>query len=138
MSVSDAQQIPMQLSRGCVVASLQIELSDDVIARFRKDLLEFLHSTGTNSVILDVSGLDVIDGNDFSALKLIMSMAHLMGAHSVVSGLKPGVVSSIIELGVETRDVNAALDLDDAFDVVTRLRAEAEQSDLAKSGVEDA
>lgn len=138
MSVSDAQRIPMQLSRGCVVASLQIDLSEDVIARFRKDLLEFLHSTGADSVILDVSGLDVIDGNDFNALKLIMSMAQLMGAHSVVSGLKPGVVSSIIELGVETRDVNAALDLDDAFDMVTSLRAEAEQSDLAESGADDA
>ena len=138
MSVSGAQQIPMQLSRGCVVASLQIDLSEDVIARFRKDLLEFLHSTGADSVILDVSGLDVIDGNDFNALKLAMSMAQLMGAHSVVSGLKPGVVSSIIELGVETRDVNAALDLDDAFDVIERLRAEAARSDLAESGAGDA
>lgn len=138
MSVGDAQQIPMQLSRGCVVASLQIDLSEDVIARFRKDLLEFLHSTGADSVILDVSGLDVIDGNDFNALKLAMSMAQLMGAHSVVSGLKPGVVSSIIELGVETRDVNAALDLDDAFDVIERLRAEAARSDLADSEAGDA
>ena len=138
MSVGDAQQIPMQLSRGCVVASLQIDLSEDVIARFRKDLLEFLHSTGADSVILDVSGLDVIDGNDFNALKLAMSMARLMGADSVVSGLKPGVVSSIIELGVETRDVNAALDLDDAFDVIERLRAEAARSDLAESGAGDA
>ena len=138
MSVGDAQQIPMQLSRGCVVASLQIDLSEDVIARFRKDLLEFLHSTGADSVILDVSGLDVIDGNDFNALKLAMSMAQLMGAHSVVSGLKPGVVSSIIELGVETRDVNAALDLDDAFDVIERLRAEAARLDSADSGVGDA
>ena len=138
MSVSDAQQIPMQLSRGCVVASLQIDLSEDVIARFRRDLLEFVHSTGADSVILDVSGLDVIDGNDFNALKLIMSMAKLMGSHSVVSGLKPGVVSSIIELGVETRDVNAALDLDDAFVLITRLRGETEQSDLAKSGADDA
>lgn len=138
MSVGDAQQIPMQLSRGCVVASLQIDLSEEVIARFRKDLLEFLHSTGADSVILDVSGLDVIDGNDFNALKLAMSMAQLMGAHSVVSGLKPGVVSSIIELGVETRDVNAALDLDDAFDVIERLRAEAERSDSGESQVGDA
>lgn len=138
MSVGDAQQIPMQLSRGCVVASLQIDLSEDVIARFRKDLLEFLHSTGADSVILDVSGLDVIDGNDFNALKLAMSMAQLMGAHSIVSGLKPGVVSSIIELGVETRDVNAALDLDDAFDVIERLRAEAARSDSADSGAGDA
>ena len=102
MSVGDAQQIPMQLSRGCVVASLQIDLSEDVIARFRKDLLEFLHSTGAHSVILDVSGLDVIDGN------------------------------------VETRDVNAALDLDDAFDAIERLRAEAERSDSAESRGGDA
>ena len=75
MSFGEAQQIPMQLSRGCVVASLQIDLSEEVISRFRKDLLEFLRATGASSVILDVSGLDVIDRDDFDALKLAMSMA---------------------------------------------------------------
>ena len=54
MSVGDAQQIPMQLSRGCVVASLQIDLSEDVIARFRKDLLEFLHSTGADLSLIHI------------------------------------------------------------------------------------
>ena len=126
MSFGEAQQIPMQLSRGCVVASLQIDLSEEVISRFRKDLLEFLRATGASSVILDVSGLDVIDRDDFDALKLAMSMAKLMGARSVVSGLKPGVVSSLIELGVDTKDINAALDLDDAFDVVDKLMSEAD------------
>jgi len=129
MSFGETQQIPMQLSRSCVVASLQIDLSERVITRFRKDLLEFLRSTGATSVILDVSGLDVIDGDDFNALKLAMSMAELMGACSVVSGLRPGVVSSLIELGVDTKDINAALDLDDAFDVVEKLKAEAERID---------
>ena len=138
MRVGDTQQIPMQLSRGCVVASLQIDLSEAVIAQFRKDLLEFLHSTGASSVILDVSGLDVIDWDDFNALKLAMSMAELMGAHSVVSGLKPGVVSSLIELGVDTRDINAALDLDDAFDLVETLKAKAERSGSPESPDDDA
>lgn len=138
MSVGDTQRIPMQLSRGCVVASLQIDLSEPVIVQFRKDLLEFLHSTGAASVILDVSGLDVIDWDDFNALKLAMSMAELMGAHSVVSGLKPGVVSSLIELGVDTGDINAALDLDDAFDLVETLKAKAERSGSTESAGDDA
>ena len=137
MNFGEAQQIPMQLSRGCVVASLQIDLSEEVISRFRKDLLEFLRATGASSVILDVSGLDVIDRDDFDALKLAMSMAKLMGARSVVSGLKPGVVSSLIELGVDTKDINAALDLDDAFDVVDKLISEADLVDSTEHTSDD-
>ena len=137
MNFGEAQQIPMQLSRGCVVASLQIDLSEEVISRFRKDLLEFLRATGASSVILDVSGLDVIDRDDFDALKLAMSMAKLMGARSVVSGLKPGVVSSLIELGVDTKDINAALDLDDAFDVVDKLMSEADLLDSTEHTSDD-
>lgn len=116
-------KIPLQISRNCVIASIQIDLSDAVLRQFRMELLELIQSSGAHGVILDVSGIEVMDYEDFEALHKTMAMARLMGAPSVLAGLQAGVVSSLVELGAETEDIVAAMDLDDAFRVMDQLRA---------------
>ena len=44
---ADIPGVAMQLSRGIVVASIQVDLDDDVLARFREDLLARLHESGS-------------------------------------------------------------------------------------------
>lgn len=122
MEAGGTLRIPLQVSRGCVVASIQVDLSEDILKRFREDLLTLLHSSGASGVVLDVSGIEVMDHRDFEALRTTMSMARLMGAHSVLAGLRAGVVSSLVELEVEMEDVVAAMDLDDAFRIMEKLR----------------
>ena len=116
-------KIPLQISRDCIIASIQIDLSDAVLRQFRTELLELIQSSGAHGVILDVSGIEVMDYEDFEALHKTMAMARLMGAPSVLAGLQAGVVSSLVELGAETEDIVAAMDLDDAFRVMDQLRA---------------
>ncbi len=115
-------RIPLQVSRDCVVASIQVDLSEDVLDRFRTDLLELIGSSGATGVILDLSGVEVMDYADFEALRQTIFMAGLMGAVTVLSGLRAGVVSSLVELEADTEDIVAALDLDDAFRVMDDLR----------------
>jgi len=105
----------MQLSRGVVVASIQADLDDDVLARFREELLGRLHKTGAKGAILDVSGLETLDSEEFAALRRIMAMTSLMGAESVLVGLQPGVVSALIETGVDVDGLRAAINLDAGF-----------------------
>jgi rsbT antagonist protein RsbS len=125
MDEGGAARIPLQISRDCVVASIQVDLSHEVLRRFREELLELLHSSGATGVILDVSGIAVMDLQDFEALRRTMAMARLMGAPSVLAGIQAGVVSSLVELGAETDDILAALDLDEAFRVMESLRGAA-------------
>ncbi len=109
------QRIPLQLSRGCVVASIQIDLSDEVVRQFRVDLLDTVHSTGASGVILDLSGVQILDREDFEGLRKTMAMAAVMGAKPVLCGLRPGVVASLVELGADIDGIDAARDLDGAF-----------------------
>ena len=85
-----------------------MDLSDAVLRRFRLELLDRIRTSAARGVILDVSGIEVMDYRDFEALHRTMTMARLMGAPSVLAGLQAGVVSSLVELGVETEDVIAA------------------------------
>jgi rsbT antagonist protein RsbS len=112
---ADIPGVAMQVSRGVVVASIQVDLDDDVIARFRQDLLDCIHETGSRGVILDVSGLETLDSEELAALRKIMVMTSLMGAESVLVGLRPGVVSALIEVGADIDGLRAAINLDAAF-----------------------
>ena len=115
MTASSVQRIPLQVVRGCVVASIQIDLTPEVLQQFRMDLLERVQESRANSVILDVSGIDILDLGDFNGLRSTMEMAAVLGARPILSGLNPGMVSALIDLGVDSEGVNAVLNLDDAF-----------------------
>jgi rsbT antagonist protein RsbS len=112
---ADTPGVAMQVSRDVVVASIQVDLDDEVLARFREELLHRLQETGSRGVILDVSGLETLDSDEFAALRRIMTMISIMGAESVLAGLRPGVVSALIEAGADTDGLRAAIDLDAAF-----------------------
>jgi rsbT antagonist protein RsbS len=105
----------MQVSRGVVVASIQFDLADAVLMQLQEDLLQRIHASGARGVILDVSGLETLDSTEFAALRRLIAMASLLGARSVLVGLRPGVVSSLIETDADVEGLSAALDLDSAF-----------------------
>jgi len=112
---ADIPGVAIQVSRDVVVASIQVDLDDEVLARFRDELLHRLHETGSPGVILDVSGLETLDSNEFTALRRIITMCTIMGAESVLVGLRPGVVSALIEAGADVDGLRAAINLDAAF-----------------------
>jgi rsbT antagonist protein RsbS len=112
---ADIPGISMQVSRDVVVASIQVDLDEDVLALFKEDLLRRIHETGSRGVILDVSGLETLDSDEFAALRRIITMSTIMGAKSVLVGLRPGVVSALIEAGAEVDGLQAAINLDAAF-----------------------
>jgi rsbT antagonist protein RsbS len=111
-------RIPLQMSNQCLVASIQVDLTDAVLEQFRDDLLKELQDRQPRGVILDLSGIEVMDLSDFENIRSTTSMAGLMGAQAVVCGLRPGVVASLILLGAETDELTAARDLDMAFELL--------------------
>ena len=115
MLANDDTRIPLTVSRGCVVASIQRDLRGAVLQQFRDDLLERLQSSGANGVIIDLSGVSIMDADDFDEVRRTLEMAVLMGARAVLVGLRPGVVSALVQLDVDTGNFDTLLDLDDGF-----------------------
>ena len=64
-------------------------------------------------------------------------MAALMGARTVVVGLRPGVVSALVELNVDTGNFDTLLDLDDAFALFESLNAVEEDDDEGQQALEE-
>jgi len=112
---TEIPRIAIQVSRDIVVASIQIDLEEAVLAQFQEDLLDCIHGSASRGVILDVSGLETLDAEEFVALRRIIEMARLLGAESVLVGLRPGVVSALVETGADIDGLRAAINLDTAF-----------------------
>jgi rsbT antagonist protein RsbS len=111
----DTTRIPLTVSRGCVVASIQRDLRGALLQQFRSDLLHILQDSGVSGVIIDLSGVRIMDAEDFDEIRRTLDMATLMGARSVLVGLRPGVVSALVQLDVDTGNFDTLLDLDDGF-----------------------
>jgi len=127
MDVRAIQRIPLQLSQNSIVASIQVDLSDELLRLFREDLLNLLQSSEAEGIILDFSGVEIIDAEDWAAIRGTMTMANLMGTRSIVAGLRPGVVSALVELEVDVEDIDAALNLDEALKLMAAFRVKSEE-----------
>jgi rsbT antagonist protein RsbS len=111
----DVARIPLQLTRGIVVASIQVDLDDDVVHQFQQDLLERVQTSGARGVVLDLSALETLDAHEFAALRRLITMASIMGAQAVLCGLRPGVVSALIDTEANVDGVLAAAQLEHAL-----------------------
>jgi rsbT antagonist protein RsbS len=119
----EASPVSIQLARGFLLASLPGELQEDGWRRFQTDLLERIRETAALGVILDLSGVDVLDSLDFEAIRRSVAMATLMGARTVVAGFRPGVVSSLIGMDLDLDSLEAVATTDDAFELLAPDRS---------------
>lgn len=118
MTDSKTPHIPLQVTQGCVMASIQIDLVSDILKHFRNDLLEAVQKHQARGAILEVSALEVMDLEDFNALRKTMEMVSLMGARPVLAGLQAGVVSTLMDLGANIDNLQVARNLDDALRIL--------------------
>lgn len=126
---ADTPPVAIQVSRGVVVASIQVDLNEEVLARFRDDLLGRIHESDSRGAIFDLTGLATLDKAEFAALRQLITMCKILGTESIVVGLRPGVVSALIESGADTDGLPTAIDLDAAFEKLqpeTELEADGE------------
>lgn len=112
--------VPLQLVQGCVIASVQIELSEEVLRAFQQDLLSMLRTTRADAVILDLSAVAILDSRDFESIRRTLLMARVMSVRPLIVGLRSGVAASLSELAVCTDGVEACSTLEQALELIER------------------
>ncbi len=104
------------LRQGCyLIASIHTALDDSQLTRFQDDLMGEIGRHRSRAVIIDVATLDVLDSFGSKTLLDIVEMARMQGALTVVVGIQPDVAHAMVTLGMGSRTIRAALDLDEAL-----------------------
>ncbi|KXX70664.1 STAS domain-containing protein [Flammeovirga sp. SJP92] len=113
--------IPIQLHSQCIIASFQLDLHEDLLKLFQQELLhEIVQHTDIKGIIFDLSGLEIIDLVDFERIKSIINMIKLTGFNTVISGLRPSVVSSLIMMDANIDNLLYSISLDEAIIILDK------------------
>ncbi len=78
-------------------------------------LLEAIVSTGSEYAILDITGVPTVDALVSQHLLKTVAAVRLMGADCIVSGIRPQIAQTIVQLGVDLSQVTTKATLADAF-----------------------
>jgi rsbT antagonist protein RsbS len=113
---STVDRIVLNPLRGAMVATLQGALTDKVLEQFRADVLDRLEKVKVSHLILDFSGMALMDPDEFSSVMKVAAMTRLMGVEAIVAGLRPEVVYALIQMDVDTKGIRSVLSVDDAFE----------------------
>lgn len=111
-------RIPLQISKGIIIVPIRYEVTHSIIETLKSDLLDFVSEHDANAVIFDLKGVAILDAEDFEGLNKIIQMIKLMGLETVLCGLSPGIVATIVSLDIDLRQVKTALDLNAAMDLL--------------------
>ena len=87
-----------------------------------ENLLEEIVSSGSEVAILDISGVPAMDTLTAQHLLKTVSAAQLMGATCIVSGIRPEIAQTIVELGIDLTHITTKATLEGALkEALSRL-----------------
>jgi rsbT antagonist protein RsbS len=112
--VSESERIPIVRLRQCLLASIQVDLSDALVAALKDDIAATVLRTGATGLVIDVSGVELMDSYIARAVRDIGLMVALMGVRSAICGISPGIALTLVEMGMDLKGVRCELDLDSA------------------------
>lgn len=85
-------------------------------------VLQKIAETHSRSLILDISGVAVVDTAVANHLIKISKASRLMGCTCTISGVSPAIAQTIVELGINVGDIRTTATLKDALGTAFRDR----------------
>jgi rsbT antagonist protein RsbS len=101
-----------------LLVPLQGEMTDSLSRDLMSEVLDHIHRDGSSGLVIDITGLWMIDSHLCSVLSQISAAASLMGAKTIICGMKPEIALTLETMGVEFGSITATLDLEGALDLL--------------------
>lgn len=108
-----------------LIVTLQDALHDTKAVQLQEEIGQALSHTGASGLVVDLSVLDIVDSFMGRMLNGIAAIARLMGARTIISGIQPQVAITLVELGLQLKDVETALNVEQGL---IRLSSSSEQT----------
>ena len=113
-------RIPILKLYDYLLISVQVELDDQTAIQFQEDLLSKIHEEGSSGVVIDLTSVETIDSFIAKVLGDVVEMSNLLGAKVVLTGIRPAVAITLIDMGISLETVPTALDLEKGLEMLQR------------------
>jgi rsbT antagonist protein RsbS len=118
-------RVPVLKIGDMLLVSIQVDLSDRLASQLQEDLADRIVATGAHGVIIDITGLDIVDSFVGRMLATIATVSRVLDAETVVVGMRPAVAITLVELGLALKGIRTALDVDRGMALLRELRSVA-------------
>lgn len=105
-------RVPVLKIGDVLLVSVQIDLEDQTAVALQEDLADRIVATGARGVLIDISGLDIVDSFIGRMLATIASVSRVLDAETVVVGMRPAVAITLVELGLSLEGIRTALNVE--------------------------
>ncbi|MEE9913921.1 MAG: STAS domain-containing protein [Deltaproteobacteria bacterium] len=116
-------QAALNTIQGCLVVTLQADLYDDLLSRIRQSILESVHAASIRGVVFDMSSVGVLDSYIFNHLADTAKMTQLLGAKAVFTGFQPGAVSALVDLDIDTSNIQMLRNIEEGIEYLAAFAA---------------
>lgn len=104
------ERIPILQMGEFLLVTIQFDLHDRLAMNLQEDLGRRLSQSKAQGVLIDISGLNIVDSFIARVLANIAQMAQVLGAQTVLVGMRPAVAITLVEMGVQLPRILTALD----------------------------
>ncbi|MBD3285822.1 tetratricopeptide repeat protein, partial [candidate division WOR-3 bacterium] len=100
-SILELSTPAIKISEGVMVVPLIGVLDSRRAQHLTEELLAAISSTQSKIVIIDITGIPTVDSAVAHHLIKTIDSLRLLGAESIITGIRPGVAQTIIQLGID-------------------------------------
>jgi rsbT antagonist protein RsbS len=118
-------QIPLMRLGRTILVTLQGDLDDATVEQIERAVTDEVARTGAVGVLMDVSGLAVVDSFVAQVIARLVGMVRLLGAAATIVGIQPAVALTLVELGVSLTHVQTALNAEQGMARLRWMRDES-------------
>ncbi len=124
----NASKIPIIKLGDSLLVPIQVDMTDQVVSDLQNDILNEIGRTGAKGVLIDISVLEMVDSFIGRMLSGIARMAAIMDAAVVIVGMQPAVAITLVELGLDLKNIDYALNIEDGMTRLKQRIIEGEQA----------
>ena len=128
------ERIPILKMGDCLLVTIQVDMHDRLAVALQDDLTQRISSARARGVLIDISALDVVDSFIGRMLGNIAAMARILDADTVVTGMRPAVAITLVELGLSLTGVRTALNVERGMELLEIAREARETGDGRRQG----
>jgi rsbT antagonist protein RsbS len=123
---STASKIPIIKLGSHLLVPIQVDMTDQMVGDLQISVLKAIERTGAKGVLIDISVLEMVDSFIGRTLSGIARMAAVMDAAVVIVGMQPAVAITLVELGLEMKGIDYALNIEYGMSLLNRRVQEAD------------
>lgn len=105
-------RIPILRMGKYLLVTIQVDMHDRLALTLMDDLTNSVVESGARGVLIDISGVEMVDSFMGRTLANMASVSRILDATTLIVGMQPAVAITLVELGMSLPGIQTALNVE--------------------------